>query len=528
MRYFVKIIVLALLSWVSLASVGAQSVSGLISEASQRHLGYERPGNWAAAARRPVTGGKLLDAPAWQSVRGDVLKNAQDRKLTEKVLSKRESSIRAIRSRENKANAKAIQLKGQAVENLMDDFYAKDDWEKVESKRGRQGIDGLYVKRNKNGTIIDFIPVDAKGGAARLGNTASGKQLSPDYIRNDLEKSLQKARNDYSKNPTPQNAKLVKDFEQMQKLEKTGAMRKPRVFHGKLVSKNGVPTYVISQYGIDGKPVSNPMMVDMTKPSRMRQSVMTAYSSGILEYLPEHDRKAVKSDFAERLASGKIKSDGDISRYFAKVTGKGAGAFARSAAVAARWTEAASYALAPESLVMDYATEKVSSIKQVQKFSSAVKKQVATVSRNVMKSSAVQTARTVGRKALTYAGKQVVKTSAGRAVAGFTSRLGGRFVASQAAGSTVPVIGNIAMGVVFTVWTVYDAGSLVKDLYDAKKQEESARLAAIEELRKRVLSIIDNERARKKMITDFGNEVVEKKCQSRQLRVELGLEEVEI
>ena len=189
----VKIALLLLMVGLFLDVVRAQGV-GLCSGAFRETLGYARPGNWAAGKAGAVSGERLLGSEEWLSARRSVLATAEDKVAAERVLKRSEKSIIKIRQKYNKAHVKALNIKGQAVENLMDDFFAKDGWERLDGKRGRNGFDALYVRRNKKGDIVDYIVAEAKSGSSRLNMTKPKLHLQEKSYPNRHGKPLRGAR----------------------------------------------------------------------------------------------------------------------------------------------------------------------------------------------------------------------------------------------------------------------------------------------------------------------------------------------
>jgi len=53
-------------------------------------------------------------------------------------------------------DANINKIKGNISEKLMDWYFQNTGWEKLEGEVGCNGIDGLYVKRDKDGNIISF------------------------------------------------------------------------------------------------------------------------------------------------------------------------------------------------------------------------------------------------------------------------------------------------------------------------------------------------------------------------------------
>ncbi len=73
-------------------------------------------------------------------------------------------------------------VKGDISEKTMDEYFKRTGWEKIEGEVGCNGIDGLYVKRDKDGNITDVLVVESKYNTSRLGNTKNGEQMSKEWI----------------------------------------------------------------------------------------------------------------------------------------------------------------------------------------------------------------------------------------------------------------------------------------------------------------------------------------------------------
>lgn len=77
-------------------------------------------------------------------------------------------------------------IKGNICERFMDDFYGKD-WQRIEGERGVNGIDGLYIKRDKDGNIKDVLIVECKYNTSQLKRTQHGMQMSKNWTTNAVE-----------------------------------------------------------------------------------------------------------------------------------------------------------------------------------------------------------------------------------------------------------------------------------------------------------------------------------------------------
>ena len=54
-------------------------------------------------------------------------------------------------------DANINKIKGNISEKLMDWYFQNTGWEKLEGEVGCNGIDGLYVKRDKDGNIKQIL-----------------------------------------------------------------------------------------------------------------------------------------------------------------------------------------------------------------------------------------------------------------------------------------------------------------------------------------------------------------------------------
>ncbi len=79
---------------------------------------------------------------------------------------------------------------GTVNENIMHKYFQSTGWNKIDGEVGRNGIDGLYVKR-KNGVIVDVTIVESKYNKSGLQHTKNGQQMSKQWIIKKI-KDLQK------------------------------------------------------------------------------------------------------------------------------------------------------------------------------------------------------------------------------------------------------------------------------------------------------------------------------------------------
>lgn len=92
-------------------------------------------------------------------------------------------------------DANINKIKGNISEKLMDWYFQNTGWEKLEGEVGCNGIDGLYVKRDKDGNIKQILICESKYNTSQLGETNNGTQMSKEWIQAKLD-ALQKANPD--------------------------------------------------------------------------------------------------------------------------------------------------------------------------------------------------------------------------------------------------------------------------------------------------------------------------------------------
>ena len=92
-------------------------------------------------------------------------------------------------------STKSIQAKlnivnGSAAECVMDYFYTNSKWIKIKGEVGRNGIDGLYIKK-QNGIVKDVLVAESKWNTSRLGRSGKNKltkQMSQKWVLRTLER----------------------------------------------------------------------------------------------------------------------------------------------------------------------------------------------------------------------------------------------------------------------------------------------------------------------------------------------------
>lgn len=276
----------------------------------KKHLGATNPNQWAMQLSKPLNAERFLASSRWQTIRTDFLNTYGKTNSTRQDLDSYEYDIRKITKVNNISHARSLDIKGNLAESVMDAFYSKDGWEKLDGKRGRNGFDGLYVRRNQKGTIIDWFVADAKSGNAKLRMTNRGMQLSPEWIRGNLEDLLTNAENDYKRMPTEVGRKRISDLKQIMRLPG----RPSRVFNAKLEQFGRKTQYYLENIDINGNRIGKPMLINMQEEGEWQRKIYKNLEKNIAIYNPKKAAPLV-SKLKENIKNGSIKNDSDFYRF---------------------------------------------------------------------------------------------------------------------------------------------------------------------------------------------------------------------
>ena len=292
------------------AAVGTPKASTIF----RQNIGAATPVQWARQLPGTANSETFLSSQVWQTTRTDILQTYGNNAQVNQYLDYQEYLFRKAIRINNKAGFRSLDIKGNLAESIMDDFYIKDGWEVIDGKRGRNGLDGLYVRRNKNGIITDWIAADAKSGTSKLNMTNRGMQLSPEWVERNLKDLLTMAENEYRNTPSAATKQRVADLKQIMKIPG----RKPRVFTMKLVSNGGKIQYRLENIGVDGKTIGKTIFVDMNAANRGEMLRMKRMIYRDLEkHISVYDSKgaAVLVEKIEKgFNKGIVKSDSDLFR----------------------------------------------------------------------------------------------------------------------------------------------------------------------------------------------------------------------
>lgn len=72
------------------------------------------------------------------------------------------------------------QKAGKFTESFMSMYFQKSGWKKIDGKVDRNGIDGLFFRKNENGMRI--LLAESKYNTSQLIETKSGMQMSKNFV----------------------------------------------------------------------------------------------------------------------------------------------------------------------------------------------------------------------------------------------------------------------------------------------------------------------------------------------------------
>ena len=240
------------------------------SDVFQKHLVFKNPVRWSRSLPGSVNSDAVLQSPQWQAVRKDIERIWGNNIQTDRFIARQELLVDRAIAVNNKAGAIVNAANGDATEQLMEAFYAKDGWERIPSKlgNGNQGIDGIFVQRRPNGAFSKLLFVESKAGSSRLGMTRSGEQLSDSWINNDISKLLNQSKQEYINNPS---IKLRQQILDIDNIDKMTPFARRELFRKNIVCKDGNPYLKIQPERVIGSVggklqtiPSTPMIIDMS------------------------------------------------------------------------------------------------------------------------------------------------------------------------------------------------------------------------------------------------------------------------
>jgi len=105
---------------------------------------------------------------------------------------------------------------GDVTETFVKKFYENSGWKMIDTKVGRGGIDGLFIKVGKNGEIKDVLITEVKGNNSGLSKTSTkGLQMSKGWILQSLEEKILSLERKYKKTPNLEIKKQLETLKQV-------------------------------------------------------------------------------------------------------------------------------------------------------------------------------------------------------------------------------------------------------------------------------------------------------------------------
>jgi len=143
---------------------------------------------------------------------------------------------------------------GKVGEGIMHEIFKSEEggtWQPLEGQRGVQGIDGIYVRKNANGTIKKVLIAESKTGASKL----SEGQMSWKWIEDNIQKLIKRTESEILSADSSGNAqnaaRLRQQLKDYKQLQQHVANRSPRRILSKMKIEDG--HLVIEHYKITGE-----------------------------------------------------------------------------------------------------------------------------------------------------------------------------------------------------------------------------------------------------------------------------------
>jgi hypothetical protein len=177
-------------------------------------------------------------------------------------------------------------LTGVITERVMDWYFIKTGWTKIVGEVGRNGIDGLYIKRDKAGNIKQVLVVESKYNTSSLQDTKAGKQMSKEWLNTKLDALIKQY---------PDN----KDYMQIKNMINEGKYR-ARLFNLKEIGPNlKIQISKIESKGMQDVNITNlkgneqykiaKIKYDLTNPSsKFEKEVVSAYNESVNDIIKNY------------------------------------------------------------------------------------------------------------------------------------------------------------------------------------------------------------------------------------------------
>lgn len=178
------------------------------------------------------------------------------------------------------SDANINKMKGNITEDAMHDYYKKNGWTKIEGEIDGKGIDGLYIKRNKDGEIQRVTIAEAKYGTSGLGETNSGTQMSKEWLCNKLDKLIEK----YPDKDYPQIKALVEKDLYKARLFHVHELGDKLYIDMKKIDSNGREVEIKALNGRENYSI-NQASIDLQNPDEKYKKVAQIYLENVEKHI---------------------------------------------------------------------------------------------------------------------------------------------------------------------------------------------------------------------------------------------------
>lgn len=203
---------------------------------------------------------------------------------------------------------------GNVTEGVMSNYFKSSSWTQIEGEVGVNGIDGLFIKRDKNGNIKDLLFVESKYNNAQLGSidkndpTKKARQMSKDALDKQLGNLIKKVEKDIKIATGKEKVKLeslLKDYSIIKNKIEIDDYR-ARLFNLKPLGDNKFKITIdaLEQNGSNNVIKQKLSGIDKYKVHNLEIDLNAKYESGSYE---NKIQKFIKNNIDEVQASKNIK-----------------------------------------------------------------------------------------------------------------------------------------------------------------------------------------------------------------------------
>ncbi|MBQ2380692.1 MAG: hypothetical protein II295_09930 [Akkermansia sp.] len=296
-----------LLSGLMCCGIATAQSSALLRDINKQYLGDSYAVRSVGQTRSLISPDALLRQAPWLAREQTVVATG-DVGLIEQLQAEN-ARVGERLNQSNRDNVAARKISGDFGERLMDKHFVDQGWEKLNSKVGVQGLDGMYVRRDSNGRIIEYQPAEAKTGDSQLNMTKAGKQATSGYVNVKIKEMIASAQKQYDANPTPANKRYLQDCQALQ----TAKGHPAQVFRAKYVTLDGKTYLRTSLSYADGTSAGTTKYIDMTKDTVESRAVKRALSASVEEGMGSAKLAGTMNKLESGFKSGRIASSGDVN-----------------------------------------------------------------------------------------------------------------------------------------------------------------------------------------------------------------------